>query len=285
MTPPEPWVERILRVVDHVSQHLDDELQPPQLAQIAGFSLHHFHRVFRGMTGESVMAFVRRLRLERAALRLKYSEQSVTQVAMASGYQSHEAFTRAFRSRFQASPSEFRGRERGDLPQGIRFFESERPEVISLAVRHTGPYEQSMQSWERLLGWAGSSGVLEHSPESLGLCYDDPEVTETAQLRYDACLVVPEGLPSQYRLPSDISVRKIAGGHYGGALHVGCYSSILDTYVALLGHWLPEREVELVDEPVLEVYLNSPYETSVDDLRTEICVRIAGVGLPVADFV
>lgn len=71
----EAWVERILRVVDYIGSHLDDELDPKELAKIAGFSLHHFHRVFRGMLGESVMGFVRRLRLERAAMRLKFSDE------------------------------------------------------------------------------------------------------------------------------------------------------------------------------------------------------------------
>ncbi|MEL6185057.1 MAG: helix-turn-helix transcriptional regulator, partial [Myxococcota bacterium] len=96
-----PWADRVLDVLDEIHARLDDDtLEPAQLADHAGFSRHHFHRVFRGMTGESVMGLVRRLRMERAAQRLRFGDAPVTDVALASGYGSHEAFTRAFRDRF-----------------------------------------------------------------------------------------------------------------------------------------------------------------------------------------
>ncbi len=49
------WADRILRVLDVIHTKLDGDLDPAALAATAGFSLHHFHRVFRGMVGESVM--------------------------------------------------------------------------------------------------------------------------------------------------------------------------------------------------------------------------------------
>ena len=132
MTDRDSWGARILTVVDHVQRHLDDEdLAPEQLAELAGFSLHHFHRVFRGLTGESVMGFVRRLRLERAAQRLSYEPTSVTEVAFDAGYNSHEAFTRAFRARFGVPPRDYRERHRiasADGPFELR----DQPEHLSL---------------------------------------------------------------------------------------------------------------------------------------------------------
>ncbi len=60
------------------------------------------------MVGESLKAHVRRLRLERAAHRLKGSDQAVTRIAFDAGYETHESFTRAFRAMFGESPSGFR---------------------------------------------------------------------------------------------------------------------------------------------------------------------------------
>ena len=59
--------KRILRVLVHIQTHLDENLALDDLARVAHFSPFHFHRVFRGMMGESVKEHVRRLRLERAA--------------------------------------------------------------------------------------------------------------------------------------------------------------------------------------------------------------------------
>lgn len=275
MEPPLAWVDRILRAADHVHAHLDEELDPVALAAIAGFSLHHFHRVFRGMTGESVMGFVRRLRLERAAMRLKFGDAPVTDVALASGYGSHEAFTRAFHARFGVPPSAFRERERRVVDGTPRFALRDEPARVGFAVRRTGSYAECGAAWATLLGWAGPAGAAALELASLGLCYDDPEITARVRLRYDALLVVPEGAVARFAPPAEIVVRRVPAGRYAVALHEGPYDAIDDTYAALLGRWLPHRGLELADEPVVEVYLTSPLDTAPADLRTEVCVRIA----------
>src|SRR5262245_55518188 len=101
-------LERIRRVQRFMEAHLDREQPLDELAQIAALSLHHFHRVFRGVVGESVEAHLRRLRLERAARELRVDGARVSQLAAAAGYRSHEAFTRAFCDHFGQSPSEYR---------------------------------------------------------------------------------------------------------------------------------------------------------------------------------
>ena len=58
---------RILKVMDHLRAHLDEALSFERLAEIACFSPFHFHRIYRGMVGETVADTVRRLRLLRAA--------------------------------------------------------------------------------------------------------------------------------------------------------------------------------------------------------------------------
>ncbi len=101
--------ERIIRVLVHIQQHLDEELTLAELADIACFSAFHFHRVFRGMVGEPLGEHIRRIRLERAASRLRFGQQPVLQIALDAGYETHESFTRAFRVLFGKSPSEFGG--------------------------------------------------------------------------------------------------------------------------------------------------------------------------------
>src|SRR5262245_53327140 len=104
------YKERILRVLLHVQQHLDGPLPLEELARLACLSPHHFHHVFSGMLGEPLAGHVRRLRLERAAGRLKLTEMPVVQIAFEAGYETHEAFTRAFRKNFSLSPLQFRRR-------------------------------------------------------------------------------------------------------------------------------------------------------------------------------
>ena len=75
------YQERMGRVLVHIQNHLDEPMPLDQLAGVACFSPWHFHRIFRGMVGESVKEHVRRLRLERAAQCLKSTERPVCAAA------------------------------------------------------------------------------------------------------------------------------------------------------------------------------------------------------------
>ena len=98
-------IEDVMRYIrEHISEPLDRET----LAAVAGFSVPHFHRVFTAHVGESAISYVRRLRLERAARKLRMGAVDITEVALAAGYDTHAAFSKAFKQQFGLSPSEFR---------------------------------------------------------------------------------------------------------------------------------------------------------------------------------
>ena len=96
--------ERLLHVQLFIQNHLDEELPLERLARIAHFSPFHFHRIFKALIGEGVKEYVKRLRLERAAVLLKITDRTVLQIALEAGYQAHEAFSRAFRDLFGITP-------------------------------------------------------------------------------------------------------------------------------------------------------------------------------------
>ena len=105
------YARSVQAAIEHIAMHLDDALELEALARVACLSPFHFHRVFRGMVGETPLELTRRLRLERAAWRLRDKERAVTEIAFDAGYETHEAFTRAFRSSYSTSPSGFRLRK------------------------------------------------------------------------------------------------------------------------------------------------------------------------------
>jgi AraC family transcriptional regulator len=98
-------IETVQRYVRH---NMDQPLQREVLADVAGFSVPQLHRIFTATTGESVASYVRRVRLERAAGKLRWGAVDITEVALAAGYESHAAFSKAFKQQFGLSPSEFR---------------------------------------------------------------------------------------------------------------------------------------------------------------------------------
>ena len=99
---------RMTRVLQHLAMHIDDAVDVAALSKVAGLSPRQFERVFTRTMGETPRAHVRRLRLERAALRLRKTRASILTIAVEAGFGSHAAFTRVFRARFGHSPAAFR---------------------------------------------------------------------------------------------------------------------------------------------------------------------------------
>jgi AraC family transcriptional regulator len=284
------YKERILQTLVYIQNHLDEAVSLEELAGIAHFSPYHFHRIFSGMVGESVMEHVRRLRLERAAHRLKFGNQPITRIAFEAGYEAHEAFTRAFRTMFGESPSQFRDQRRylrfRQAPSGIHFQPDGRldnfrdmqetnpplevrivsfPATRMAFMRHVGPYADVGRTWGRLFAWAGPKGLLGRGAQILGIVHDDPEVTPPDRVRYDACIAVDDG----FRPESEVGVQDFAG-EYAVASHRGPYDTLGQTYARLCGQWLPGSGRELGPTPSLEVYRNSPQNTPPEGLVTDI---------------
>jgi AraC family transcriptional regulator len=287
---------RILRVLVHIQTHLDEAVALEELADLANFSPFHFHRVFRGMVGESVMEHIRRLRLERSATQLKHSPDSVTAIAFDAGYETLDAYIRAFRNLFGMPPTAFRETAAAVLEQRAATGISYHPEgdledfnpltegaltmdvtikpippTRVIFVRDTGPYGHSaMNAWEKLCRWAGPRGLLNGKPTFIGLSHDDPDVTPAAKIRYDACLVATRDVQPE----GEIGVQEIGGGDYAVTVHKGPYENLSATYAALCGQWIPQKGYRLRTLPPLEIYLNSPESTPPEELLTEVCVPV-----------
>jgi AraC family transcriptional regulator len=112
--------EAILRAVDYIESNLSEPLDLDRVAHAAGYSKYHLHRMFSSIVGMSVHTYTQRRRLTEAARALVFSKQSVLEIALASGYETQQSFSVAFRGLFRMSPQAFR-RRLEYLPFQLRF--------------------------------------------------------------------------------------------------------------------------------------------------------------------
>lgn len=82
----EEYVKRILKVLIYIEDNVDEELTMEGLAKQACYSPFHFHRVFQAIVGETVHQYVKRLRMQRAAGKLRYTDEPVTKIALDASY-------------------------------------------------------------------------------------------------------------------------------------------------------------------------------------------------------
>lgn len=269
----------IRRVMLFIQARLDEPPSLEEIAAVAAFSPYHFHRLFTAYTGESLSTFIRRLRLERAANRLRQTFDPITDIALDAGYETPTNFGKAFRQQFGQSPTEFR-ESRHVLETAVfrhsrtEAQQSMTPKIVTLApqtvlfVRQTGPYgAASTAAFAILMRFAYQNRLMRPTSQLLGIVYDSPDITDPGKLRYDACLTLAEPIAPE----GEVGVQTIADGRYAVFTHRGPYETFNDTYRLIFSHWLPQSGERLRDAPIFERYHNrDPRRTKPKNLRTDI---------------
>lgn len=294
---------RMHHVIQYIDENLSERLDIFALAQVANFSPYHFHRVFSAWLGESVGDYLWRRRLEVGALRLMAQPRSrVLDVALSVGFGSSEAFARAFRRRFECSPSMWRrlmankcanrpgsDQRNSNLGTASRIFltnhllssdtcrESgmnvnvvERKDTTVAYIRHLGPYGESIpRFWlERYLPWS----VQHNLPEGharYGISHDSPCVTEPARCRYDACAEIPQGFAG------DALKQVIPGGKYAVLYFKGNVAQVGEAWASLLRDWLPSSGFQLDSRPCFEYYPEGAiFDVLTGNVECEITIPV-----------
>lgn len=306
------YARAILQAVTWIAEHLDDALDLATLARGAALSPFHFHRVFRGMTGETPLDMHRRLRMERAAWRLLHDDVGVTGVAFEAGYETHESFTRAFRALYGRSPSAFRqgspgpGADcarpsqielaarcgvhfrAGDVahpgvaeslslspPTGGIAMDVEIKEMPALrlgAVRHIGPYHRISEAFEKLGAIAGPAGLLQQPGIAMVGVYHDDPDSTPAEALRSDAAL---SFPEPVALPAGLEELRLPAGRYASTTHVGPYTALGDVWARLMGEWLPSSGHRVADGLSYEIYRNTPGQVPEHQLRTELYVPLA----------
>ena len=267
---------RVRRVVDYLSEHLDDRLDLEALARVAHFSPYHFHRIYRGLLGETVHETVRRLRLQRAAIDLLERELSVERTAARAGYSSQAAFTRAFRAEYGEPPARYRGTRRI-----ARLDRESNPTMYAVeivrfgplriaAVEHRGDYQLTGRAFERLMTVAATTGLLTAETQSIGIYHDDPVSVPETELRAMACITAPD----DWKPSGELIEAHIEGGRYAQIVHTGPYLELETAYDWLYRTWLPLSAEEPRNLPCVELYLNDPRQVPAKDLETAVMMPL-----------
>jgi AraC family transcriptional regulator len=290
----EEYRRRMHAVVEYIDRHLHDNLDLAVLAEVAHFSAFHFHRLFQALMGESLGDYVRRRRLELAAVRLRAQPRvPVLEIALGVGFGSPEAFARAFRARFGASPTDWRKSKpdqiAGNLDQASRSADPQhgvsrtQENVMNVKLvdrqathvaylRHTGAYGPALGVFwmSTVAPWMATNNLMNR--DRFGISLDDPSVTEPARCRYDACVESP---PDEV-LSGNPQRKVIPGGKYASLAFEGTGAQIGAAWDSLLRDWLPNSGLQLDARPFFEHYpVDGRYDPRTGAFTCNICVPVA----------
>ena len=299
---------RINRVMDYVDRHIDQSLELKTIARVANFSPFHFHRIFTFLIGETPIDYIQRLRVEKAAWKLREENpEPITEIAYSCGFGSVSLFSRTFKKYFGMTPSQFGKTDKPVYSQGGILFSKngqmlrknlkndtnrnadlcivksnqfyfmkanievkEMPEMKAVYVRHIGAFNQIGEAYEKLFKWAYPRGLcIPNVSKSATVIHDDPSVTETDKVRQSACIIIKEDV----KVDGEIGKLTIPGGKYAvGHFELG-FTDFEKAWNSMC-NWFVESGYQQGDGCTYELYHND-YKTHPEQKHiVDICIPI-----------
>jgi len=263
----ETYNARMQRVLDHIDQHLDGDLDLETLACVAAFSKFHFHRQFMATFEVSVHRYVQLARLKRASHRLAANDaHSVTEIALEAGYDAPDAFARAFRKRFKQSPSSFRkapdwapwlaafgplNTARSKLmqiiyePADVTILEA--PPTPVAILEHRGDRATLPASIERFIAWRKAAGLSPENSPTFNIFRSERTPQNPDDYAMDICVGTDQPIASD---DPDMKAGLIPGGRCA-VLRVAHNTHNLEApAMYLYRDWLPASGEEARDFPL-----------------------------------
>lgn len=289
------WANRMKQAIEYFESHLERQADMERAARLANCSLFHFCRMFEVVFGLSPAEYLRRRKLSAAALDLAAGKDRVLDVALRYGWESPEAFAKAFKRLFGITPSQARSSSvplelwppiqltvilKGDRSMKYRIEQRDAMEFVGLVLRTTSTGGQNLSAIPRF--WQekakdGSTMALasKGSPMGmLGICYDyKPEDNSFAYV-----IAIERGSHSLKEFPQDCQIVKVPPATYAVFECRGPMpQAIQDLWKQIYTEWFPASEYEHAGTPDFEVYppQDDPAITdSSPDYRTEVWIPI-----------
>jgi AraC family transcriptional regulator len=257
---------------------------------------YHFHRIFRALVGETLHAFVKRVRLERALYLISHRKgTSLTDVALACGFSSSSDFSRSFRNHYGVPPRVFdieriRQTRRDQMLDSLvpddrhrlaRLPVGENPDDFTIRLRDvparrvaymrvSRPYEGDRVpvATARLVAWARERGLA--GGQWLGYQWEDPEIVSLDLCHYHIGLEIPDTVEVDGHVSvTDFPAMKLAEIDIAGPIELEMRA--IDW---LYTTWLPRSGYAPDHQPAFEAWNGEPFADgpSYFDLRVQLAV-------------
>jgi len=252
--------QRINEVLFHIHLDISKNYSVESLSKSASMSPFHFNRVFKKIVGESVHAYIRRVRLEHCANALLFNPNStITEIFSEAGFVSNSSFTHAFKDYFGSTPSKWREVDKPlHVSQNIEQINPLHVEIDYAPkrrvayVRHRGYNKSIKEAWQRLEEWSLQNGLDFSKLPMLGLHHSNPNIVKKEECHYVACLELPDefhyfpsGKVGVMEIPRIFCAKFKLSGKYGDLMKYMDY-----IYYA----WLPNSKYEKIHLPSMAIY-------------------------------
>lgn len=258
----------INKAISFIFDNLEEEITVEDVARHCGYSKYHLMRIFKEDTDETLYQFIKRVRLERSAWRLKVERnKSVAEIGVDYGYSSSN-FATAFKKHLNISPADFRKKseqlvEQSSFSHGISIDEMEKwekritvEELDSFLVvyeRKKGNYHDLPEEWckfQNKYACLSSADTI-----YMELTIDDPSITDENSCMYELCQTISPDHPA-LKADSGILTHRFEGGKYAVYHYKGFPQLLFMVYQEIFCRWLSKTGNQLDERPIIDIYRN-----------------------------
>ncbi|MBL3658450.1 AraC family transcriptional regulator [Fulvivirga sediminis] len=293
-------LSRLAKALQFIDDHLSETLTLDEMAAQVCYSPFHFHRIFKALTQEPFLAYVKRRRMEKAAALLMRSHTSITGIAYEVGFADNAAFSKAFKKHYGVSPSQFREAspdryakmDHSKIGQEPLSFEAylyrmeeqlkwfinaadirllDREKELLAYVSHIGDCNNIGDSFSKLLSWADKRNVLDFPSTKLMLIYHDSlKITPEENARFSAAITLNEEIEQE----GEVLKMDFEGGKCVAA-KVELVVDELEKVWTSMFMWLNANEYQVAERPCFEIYHSNWQEHPERKCLLELCVFVS----------
>lgn len=256
----------INRAISYIFDHVDEDISVDDVAKHCSYSKYHLMRLFRENMDEALYQFIKRVRLERSAWKLKVEkERSVTEIGIEYGYSSSN-FATAFRKHLNTSPTDFRKAseqlvEQSSFAHGIPLDEIEDAgeqitiehleSMLVVYERKKGNYHNLPAEWCAFI--EKYSDLATEDTLYIECTIDDPSITDENSCMFELCQTIARNHPA-LKDTSGLFTHAFGGGKYAVYHFKGFPQFLFMVYQEVFCRWLSRTGNQLDERPILDIY-------------------------------
>lgn len=282
-------IKRYKKLLSYLEEHFREDINIEKIEEISFYSYRNINRIFEALHHETIGKFIKRLRLEKAAQYLIYSEMPISEVAYEVGFEDRTAFSKAFKNKYTFSPSAFRTHneqlletttqsllsDEGMCREPLKFEIEYLPEFESIFLEYRGNYddlEAINTSWDELIHYCTKKRLISEKSIVFTEIVDDADISDALNFRYHFGLILERPLSFT---PENLFRKKVHKRQkYVKFIHKGSDKSSIELYKKIYAFWMLDINLELIDLPTLEFYPNYDNHLPKEELITEIYIPV-----------
>lgn len=276
---------RYKKLTSYIDKNFKEDIDIKKIEEICHYSYRNINRIFLALHNETIGKYIKRIRLEKAAQYLKFSDSKIADIGFLVGFENAPAFNKAFKNKFNCTPKDFRNttvviQETTKTPVDINVNQLEfsiefLPDFEFLYLQYRGIFNDNIaveKTWEKLLNYSEKENLLSAKTFFLAELLDDNEISDSVHFRYNCAISLDKSINFE---PKDLfKVKKHKRQKYAKFKYIGPYKKSQEIYHKIYRYWLKDVQLEFADKPSIEIYPSFFKSTSEENQIIEIYIPV-----------